>query len=54
MAHSLGLAVIIEGVETAEQAARLRRMGCEMVQGFYFAEPVPSEAVKGLLEEGVS
>ena len=48
MAHSLGLSVIAEGVETDEQLARLRDLGCELAQGFYFAAPVPSSALDPL------
>jgi EAL domain-containing protein (putative c-di-GMP-specific phosphodiesterase class I) len=54
MAHSLGLAVIVEGVEDEDQLAELKKMGCEMGQGHYFAEAMPSEAVETLLREGVS
>ena len=54
MAHSLDLAVIVEGVETEEQLAKLKEIGCEMAQGSYFAKPLPSEAVETLLLEGVS
>jgi EAL domain-containing protein (putative c-di-GMP-specific phosphodiesterase class I) len=54
MAHSLDLAVIVEGVETEDQLAQLKELGCEMAQGFYFAEPLPSEAVESLLREGIS
>ena len=52
MAHSLSLEVIVEGVETDEQATKLKEMGCEMAQGHYFAEPLPSEALEKLLVEG--
>ena len=52
MAHSLDLAVIVEGVETEEQLARLKEIGCEMAQGYYFARPLPSEAIEPLLREG--
>jgi EAL domain-containing protein (putative c-di-GMP-specific phosphodiesterase class I) len=45
MAHSLRLSVVAEGVETEEQLARLRDLGCELAQGFYFAAPVPSSAL---------
>ena len=45
MAHSLRLSVVAEGVETDEQLARLRDLGCELAQGFYFAAPVPSSAL---------
>jgi diguanylate cyclase (GGDEF)-like protein len=40
MAHSLGLRVVAEGVESGAVAARLREMGCDMAQGNYFGEPV--------------
>ncbi len=40
MAHSLGLRVVAEGVETGGIAARLRDMGCDLAQGNYFGEPV--------------
>ncbi|HBG61242.1 MAG: hypothetical protein A2243_06770 [Omnitrophica WOR_2 bacterium RIFOXYA2_FULL_38_17] len=44
MAHSLGLEVIGEGVETEEQLEFLRFKGCDFVQGFYFSKPlVPVE-----------
>ncbi|MDQ1583191.1 MAG: hypothetical protein QOF36_1245 [Microbacteriaceae bacterium] len=39
LAHNLGLHVTAEGVETAEQAIHLRRLGCEAMQGFYFGRP---------------
>ena len=41
MAHALELSVVGEGVETNAQAERLRRLGCAMAQGFWFARPVP-------------
>jgi EAL domain-containing protein (putative c-di-GMP-specific phosphodiesterase class I) len=53
MAHSLDLTVIVEGVETEEQLAKLKEIGCDMVQGYYFAKPLPSEAIEPLLREGV-
>jgi diguanylate cyclase (GGDEF)-like protein/PAS domain S-box-containing protein len=48
MAHSLHLSVVAEGVETLEQLTRLRELGCELAQGFYFAAPVPSSALDPL------
>ena len=42
MAHSLGFSVVAEGVETEEQAAYLRQLGCEYVQGYLFARPMPA------------
>jgi len=49
LAHSLGLEVTGEGVETAEQLKLLRRMGCDLVQGYHLARPLPSEEVEQLL-----
>ena len=47
MAHSFGMSVIAEGVETREQLEFLRALGCEEFQGYLFSRPVPAgEAVK--------
>ncbi len=43
LAHTLHLQVIAEGVETAEQLAALCTVGCDMLQGFYFAKPSSPE-----------
>lgn len=45
MAHSLGLEVLAEGVETAAQLAMLRSLGCETVQGYLLGRPVPAERI---------
>jgi PAS domain S-box-containing protein len=39
----LGLSVIAEGIETADQLARLRQLGCQLGQGYFFARPQPPE-----------
>jgi len=52
MAHALGLTTVAEGVENAEVLARLQALGCDIVQGFYFARPLTADAVDGLLQAG--
>jgi len=49
MGRSLGLEVIAEGVEETEQMDFLRRLGCDMGQGFLISEPVPADQFAGLL-----
>ena len=49
IAHGLGLRVLAEGVETPEQLARVRNLGCDLAQGIYFSEPLPAKAVGELL-----
>lgn len=41
LAHTLDLKVVIEGVETKEQAEIMRNLNCDIVQGFYFSRPLP-------------
>jgi EAL domain-containing protein (putative c-di-GMP-specific phosphodiesterase class I) len=52
LAHGLGMRVTAEGVETPAQLARLRQMGCDFVQGFLFAPPLPAEEIEALLRDG--
>ena len=50
MAHTLGLEVVAEGVETAEQLLMLQQLGCAYGQGFHFARPLLPEDCIALLE----
>ena len=45
LSRDLRMQVVAEGVETAEQADWLQRMGCDVVQGFLFAKPMPRAQV---------
>ncbi|ALP52929.1 hypothetical protein Tel_07055 [Candidatus Tenderia electrophaga] len=49
MAHAMGMRVIAEGVEDAEQLAHLRRRGCDFAQGFYCSPAVDPETFQALL-----
>jgi EAL domain-containing protein (putative c-di-GMP-specific phosphodiesterase class I) len=44
IARNLGMKVIAEGVESAQEAAKLRDLGCEFIQGYWFSKPLPFEA----------
>jgi len=50
MAHSLGLEVVAEGVETREQWNYLRDLKCDIVQGYLFSEPLPAAEAAALLK----
>lgn len=51
MAHELGLGLLAEGVETKEQVELLGKIGCDNVQGYYFARPMPQEDFFALLKK---
>jgi EAL domain-containing protein (putative c-di-GMP-specific phosphodiesterase class I) len=53
VAHSLGLRVVAQGVETEEQVALLRSLKCDEVQGYLWSPPVPAERCEAMLAEGV-
>lgn len=50
MANKLELGIVAEGVETKEQVELLRNIGCDMVQGYYYAKPMPEEEFFELLK----
>lgn len=51
MAHGLNIPIIAEGVETIEQAEMLKTMGCRLMQGYFFAKPMPYERYFKLLSD---
>lgn len=50
-ARSLGVRIVAEGVETEGQALFLRSAGCERMQGYFFARPMPADAMETMLRE---
>jgi EAL domain-containing protein (putative c-di-GMP-specific phosphodiesterase class I) len=48
LAHNLGMAVVGEGVESAEHLEKLRVLGCELAQGFHLSAPLTAEAAAHL------
>lgn len=51
MADKLGLGLLAEGVETKEQVEVLQSIGCDIVQGYYYAKPMPAEEFYELLKK---
>ena len=49
LARSLGIRVVAEGVETADQLARLTELGCDLAQGYYISKPLPADEVEPFL-----
>jgi diguanylate cyclase (GGDEF)-like protein len=54
MARGTGLTVVAEGVETAEQAAALAALGCDLAQGYHYARPLPPDEAAAFLRAGVA
>jgi diguanylate cyclase (GGDEF)-like protein len=53
LAHTLGMTVIAEGVETADQHQQLASVGCDACQGYYFARPMPADDLATLIQPRV-
>ncbi len=51
LAHSLGMTVVSEGVETLEQHLELTELGSDFCQGFYFARPILASSVDALIQD---
>jgi diguanylate cyclase (GGDEF)-like protein len=54
LAHNLGISVVTEGVETAEQRGQIMALGSESCQGYYFARPMPALNLGILLNEATA
>jgi diguanylate cyclase (GGDEF)-like protein/PAS domain S-box-containing protein len=54
LAHSMGLTVVAEGVETEQQRDFLRQLHCDQAQGFYFSEPMSAAALEHLFIQGAA
>ncbi len=54
IAEYLGVPVIAEGVETEEQYLALKKLGCAIIQGYYFSKPLPAEEFEKKLLESIS
>ena len=50
LAHNLGMVVVAEGIEDAELRERVRALGCDLGQGYYFAKPLPAQLATTYLE----
>ena len=53
LGHQLGMEVVAEGIQSLEQVAKLRGMGCEYGQGFFFSHPVDGNEVEELITRAV-
>lgn len=53
LAHGLGIKIVCEGVETAEQVEFLTNIGCDIAQGYYYARPMPMNEFEKLLDGDV-
>lgn len=52
MARRLNMSTVAEGVELDQQESQLYTMGCDYIQGFLYAKPMPTEAFRSLIMEG--
>ena len=52
LAHSLGLRVIAEGMETEDQLRQLKELGCEFAQGYLFSKPLRAEEAEQFMIAG--
>jgi EAL domain-containing protein (putative c-di-GMP-specific phosphodiesterase class I) len=53
LAQTLGLGVVAEGVETPKQSMQLRKLGCDLAQGHFFAKPLTSEEASAFIASSI-
>jgi len=51
LAHTLGMIVVAEGIETSAAAQRLREFGCDVAQGYFYAKPMSGESFEIWLKD---
>jgi len=51
LGRGLGLSIVVEGTETREEVEIVRKMGCDAIQGFYFARPAPALLIPGVVKK---
>jgi len=51
LGHQLGMELVAEGIETQEQVDRIRSLGCEFAQGYFFSHPLAPEAITNSLSQ---
>jgi diguanylate cyclase (GGDEF)-like protein/excisionase family DNA binding protein len=49
LAHGLGIEVVAEGIETVDEASRLRELGCDRGQGYVYSRPIPAQQISRLM-----
>ncbi len=54
LGHTLGMTVVAEGVESETQLKLLQQMKCDIIQGFYFSEPIDFDKVENWIDETYS
>ena len=52
LTHTLGLVVVAEGIERQEQAIELRRLDCNLGQGYYFTRPLAAATIEPMILDG--
>ena len=51
LGHNMGLKIIAEGIESKGQLDYLKRMNCDVIQGFYYSRPLPSDEISNFIQE---